>query len=104
MYGEFVDGELYYAVPDSFSTNDPIVPLPVPGLLREVGATFFNFQPYVAIKFQFLERLGLRISVGYNKGTVRQGAWKLNDSTQISDSPQSTVEGVSFRLMGYIGL
>ena len=88
----------------SFDPNDPITPLPVPGLLREVGATFFNFQPYVAIKFQFLERIGLRISVGYNKGTVRQGAWKLNGSTQISDSPQSTVEGVSFRLMGYIGL
>jgi len=104
VYGEFVDGVLYYAVPASFDPNDPITPLPVPGLLREVGATFFNFQPYVAIKFQFLERLGLRISVGYNKGTVRQGAWKLNGSTQISDSPQSTVEGVSFRLMGYIGL
>ena len=104
VYGEFVDGELYYEVETGFDPNDPITPLPVPGLLREVGATFFNFQPYVAIKFQFLERLGLRISVGYNKGTVRQGAWKLNGSTQISDSPQSTLEGVSFRLMGYIGL
>ena len=104
VYGEFVDSVLYYAVDSDFGSNDPITPLPVPGLLREVGATFFNFQPYVAIKFQFLERLGLRISVGYNKGTVRQGDWKLNGSTQISDSPQSTLEGVSFRLMGYIGL
>ena len=73
VYGEFVDGALYYSVDNSFEENDPITPLPVPGLLREVGATFFNFQPYIAVKFQFLERFGLRISVGYNKGTVRQG-------------------------------
>jgi len=51
-----------------------------------------------------LERFGLRISVGYNKGTVRQGGWKLNGLTAISDSPQSTLEGISFRTMGYIGL
>ena len=104
VYGEFVDGALYYSVDGSFDENDPITPLPVPGLLREVGATFFNFQPYVAVKFQFLERFGLRISVGYNKGTVRQGGWKLNGLTAISDSPQSTLEGISFRTMGYIGL
>ena len=104
VYGEFVDGALYYSVDNNFEENDPITPLPVPGLLREVGATFFNFQPYIAVKFQFLERFGLRISVGYNKGTVRQGGWKLNGITEISDSPQSTLEGISFRTMGYIGL
>tara|TARA_Y100001970_G_scaffold279230_1_gene386177 strand:- start:50 stop:922 length:873 start_codon:yes stop_codon:yes gene_type:complete len=104
VYGEFIDGALYYSVDNSFEENDPITPLPVPGLLREVGATFFNFQPYIAVKFQFLERFGLRISVGYNKGTVRQGGWKLNGITEISDSPQSTLEGISFRTMGYIGL
>lgn len=104
VYGEFIEGSVYYAVDTGFEPNDPITPLPVPGLLREVGATFFNFQPYIAVKFQFLERLGLRISVGYNKGTVRQGAWKLNGRTQITDSPQAALEGVSFRMMGYIGL
>ena len=105
VYGEFIDGVLYYPVEENFdNATGVITPGPVPGLLREVGATFFNFQPYVAMKFQFLERLGLRISVGYNKGTVRQGGWKLNGRTQISNSPQSTVEGVSFRTMAYIGL
>ncbi len=105
VYGEFVNENLYYAVDENFdATTDPVIPLPVPGLLREVGATFFNFQPYIAVKFQFLERLGLRISVGYNKGTVRQGAWKLNGRTEISDSPQAALEGISFRMMGYIGL
>ena len=43
------------------------------GVLKD-GKLFFNFQPYVAVKWQFLERLGLRISVGFNKGTVRQGS------------------------------
>ena len=65
---------------------------------------FFNFQPYVAVKWQFLERLGLRISVGFNKGTVRQGSWKLNGRTQIGDSPSSALSGVAFRTMLYVGL
>ena len=76
----------------------------VPGLLRDVSATFFNFQPYVAVKWQFLERLGLRISVGFNKGTVNAGSWKLNGRTTIDDSPTSALAGVSFRTMLYIGL
>jgi hypothetical protein len=76
----------------------------VPGLLRDVSAAFFNFQPYVAVKWQFLERLGLRISVGFNKGTVNAGSWKLNGRTTIDDSPTSAISGVSFRTMLYIGL
>tara|TARA_Y100001934_G_scaffold283812_1_gene407324 strand:+ start:173 stop:1021 length:849 start_codon:yes stop_codon:yes gene_type:complete len=102
VYGEFIDGILYYPVDSTF--NGVITPGDVPGLLREVGSTFFNFQPYIAVKWQFLERLGLRISVGYNKATVRQGGWKLNGNTSIPDSPQSTLEGITFRTMAYIGL
>ena len=104
VYGEFVEGVLYYAVPTSFDPNDPITPLPVPGLLREVGATFFNFQPYVAIKWQLLDRVGLRISAGFNKGTIGQGRWKLNSRYLIGDSEEYTLQGVSFRTMLYLGL
>ena len=86
-----------------FNESDPITPLPVPGLLREVGANFFNFQPYLAIKYQFLERLDYESVLGITKELLDKG-WKLNGRTTISDSPQSTLEGVSFRLMGYIGL
>ena len=105
-YGSMEENTLFYAqTPAEYLAGDPtIVPGPVSGLQREVSATFFNFQPYVAVKWQFLERLGLRISVGYNKGTVNAGSWKLNGRTTISDSPQSALGGVTFRTMLFIGL
>mgnify|MGYP006424813101 FL=1 len=97
-------GTLFYGV-DADSYADPVIlPGTVPGLLRDVSATFFNFQPYVAVKWQFLERLGLRISVGFNKGTIPAGNWVLNGRTKISDSPTSSIQGASFRTMLYIGL
>jgi len=97
-------GTLFYGV-DSTEYADPsILPGTVPGLLRDVSATFFNFQPYLAVKWQFLERLGLRISVGFNKGTITAGSWVLNGRTKISDSPTSAIQGASFRTMLYIGL
>ena len=49
-----------------------------PGVMSDLSGTFFNFQPYVAIKWQLLDRVGLRISAGFNKGTIGQGRWKLN--------------------------
>ncbi len=104
VYGTLSNDTLYYGVTaDEFDSPD-IRPGPVPGLLRDISAMFFNFQPYVAVKWQFLERLGLRISVGFNKGTVNAGSWKLNGKTQISDSPSSALSGVTFRTMLYIGL
>ena len=97
-------GTLYYGVSASEYDEPVILPGTIPGLLRDVSATFFNFQPYVAVKWQFLERLGLRISVGFNKGTIQAGKWKLNGNTKISDSPASAIQGASFRTMLYIGL
>ena len=97
-------GTLYYGVSASEYDEPVILPGTIPGLLRDVSATFFNFQPYVAVKWQFLERLGLRISVGFNKGTIPAGNWVLNGRTKISDSPASSIQGASFRTMLYIGL
>lgn len=102
-YGTMTDGVLYYPVLD-INNPDDIIPGKVAGLQRDVSAIFFNFQPYVAVKWQFLERLGLRISVGANKGTVNAGSWKLNGRTPISDSPKSSISGITFRTMLYIGL
>lgn len=100
-YNEMGD-TLFVKVTD---VNDQtLVPGPVPSLLRDVSATFFNFQPYIAMKWQFLERMGLRISVGFNKGTIGNGSWKLNGRTEISDSPTAAIQGVVFRTMLYIGL
>ena len=95
---------LFYSVTADEYDNPDIRPGAVSGVLKDVSAAFFNFQPYVAVKWQFLERLGLRISVGFNKGTVRQGSWKLNGRSQIADSPSSALSGVTFRTMLYVGL
>ena len=97
-------GTLYYGVSASEYDEPVILPGTIPGIMRDVSATFFNFQPYVAVKWQFLERLGLRISVGFNKGTIQAGDWVLNGRTKISDSPASAIQGASFRTMLYIGL
>ena len=97
-------GTLYYGVSASEYDEPVILPGTIPGIMRDVSATFFNFQPYVAVKWQFIERLGLRISVGFNKGTIQAGKWKLNGNTKISDSPASAIQGASFRTMLYIGL
>ena len=72
--------------------------------LSDLSGTFFNFQPYVAIKWQLLDRVGLRISVGFNKGTIGQGRWKLNGRNYIADSEEYIFRGTSFRTMIYLGL
>tara|TARA_Y100001954_G_C15706939_1_gene550898 strand:+ start:73 stop:957 length:885 start_codon:yes stop_codon:yes gene_type:complete len=75
-----------------------------PGVMSDLSGTFFNFQPYVAIKWQLLDRVGLRISAGFNKGTIGQGRWKLNSRYLIGDSEKYTLSGVTFRTMLYLGL
>ena len=72
--------------------------------MTNLSGTFFNFQPYLAVKWQITDRVGLRLSIGYNKGVIRAGQWQLNDRFQISDSPESALSGLSFRTMVYFGL
>ena len=72
--------------------------------MTNLSGTFFNFQPYIAVKWQITDRVGLRLSIGFNKGVIRAGQWKLNDRFQISDSPESALSGLSFRTMIYFGL
>lgn len=94
----------YYAVDN---TGDPVGgfnAVKAPGTMSDLSGTFFNFQPYVAIKWQLLDRVGLRISAGFNKGTIGQGRWKLNSRYLIGDSEEYTLQGVTFRTMLYLGL
>ena len=76
-YGTMSDNQdtLFYSVTADEYDNPDIRPGAVSGVLKDVSSAFFNFQPYVAVKWQFLERLGLRISVGFNKGTVMEIKW-----------------------------
>ena len=94
----------YYAVNN---LGDPIPGFNAanaPGVMSDLSGTFFNFQPYVAVKWQLLDRVGLRISAGFNKGTINQGRWKLNSRYLIGDSEEYTLRGVTFRTMLYLGL
>ena len=94
----------YYAVDDVGNPISGFNAANAPGVMSDLSGTFFNFQPYVAIKWQLLDRVGLRISAGFNKGTIGQGRWKLNDRELIADSDEYTLQGVTFRTMLYLGL
>jgi len=94
----------YYAVANIDDDEPGFYAANAPGVMSDISGTFFNFQPYVAIKWQLLDRVGLRISAGFNKGTIGQGRWKLNSRNLIADSEAYTLQGVSFRTMLYLGL
>ena len=57
-----------------------------------------------ALSQQIMDRVGLRLSLGYNQGTIGAGEWFLNDRKQIADSPKSTIQGLTIRTMFYFGL
>lgn len=66
--------------------------------------TFLNFQPYSALKLQFLDRVGLRLSLGFNFGEVEKGTWESENRYPISDSPRTQLDGLAVRAMLYFGL
>jgi len=102
-----LDGETsitYFYQDTTGRTDPPLFAKNAPGVMSDLSGTFFNFQPYVAIKWQLLDRVGLRISAGFNKGTIGQGRWKLNGRYLIGDSEEYTLQGVTFRTMLYLGL
>ncbi|UCH09936.1 MAG: hypothetical protein JSU61_12095 [Fidelibacterota bacterium] len=69
-----------------------------------LSGTFFSFQPYVAIKLQFLDRAGLRMSAGYNVGTLPENGWTLNDFGKIQAPSASSFNAPAVRVMLYLGI
>jgi len=112
MYGEIygdtvliqLDGPDFDDEAKDNNESEFLRPINVTGTMTELSGTFFNFQPYVAIKWQFLDRMGLRISAGYNRGTIASGQWKLNGNRPINDSPESALHGITLRTVIYFGL
>ena len=106
VYGDVEStGTFYYEVADiDGAQSGGFSAANMPGVMTDLSGLFFNFQPYIAVKWQFLDRMGLRISVGFNKGTIQAGRWYLNGRVPISDSPKTTIQGVTFRTMLYLGL
>ncbi len=112
-FGQVLNDTLIYTIDTTGTTSQAAIdalqgaylpPLASNAGMTNLSGTFFNFQPYVAVKWQITDRVGLRLSIGYNKGVIRAGQWKLNDRFQISDSPKSSLSGLSFRTMIYFGL
>ncbi len=70
----------------------------------DLSAVFFSLQPYLSVKWQILNRVGFRLSAGYNSGTVAGGRWYINGREPISNSPESMFQGLAIRSMLYFGL
>lgn len=69
-----------------------------------LSGTFFSFQPYVAVKLQFLNRVGLRVSGGYHVGTLPTNQWKLNGFRKIQATSDSNFNAFAVRVMLYMGI
>ena len=112
-FGQVINDTLIYTVDATGTTPEAAIdalqgsylsPQASSAGMTNLSGSFFNFQPYVAVKWQITDRVGLRLSIGFNKGVIHAGQWKLNDRFQISDSPESSLSGLSFRTMIYFGL
>ena len=112
-FGQIINDTLIYAIDSTGTTAQAAIdalqgsylpPQASSAGMTNLSSAFFNFQPYIAVKWQITDRVGLRLSIGFNKGVIRAGQWKLNDRFQISDSPESSLSGLSFRTMIYFGL
>ncbi|MEE8437862.1 MAG: hypothetical protein V3S22_05930, partial [Candidatus Neomarinimicrobiota bacterium] len=115
MYGTVQNGSVFYEIDSSFSSIEAdsiigslqgttLMPIYGYGGMSDLSGTFFNFQPYIAIKWQIMDRVGLRLTLGFNQGTIGAGEWKLNGRKQIADSPKATLQGLAIRTMFYFGL
>jgi len=71
-----------------------------------LSGIFFSFQPYVAVKLQFLDRAGLRISGGYHVGTLAEDKWTLNGLVKILPDAEegSNFNAPAVRVMLYLGI
>jgi len=69
-----------------------------------VSGIFFTFQPYIAVKLQFLDRVGFRISGGYQVGTLPANKWTLNDFQKILAPKESNFNAPAIRMMLYFGI
>ena len=93
-FGQVLNDTLIYTVDAAGTTHQAAIdalqgsylsPQASSAGMTNLSGTFFNFQPYVAVKWQITDRVGLRLSIGFNKGVIQAGQWKLNDRFQISD-------------------
>lgn len=74
------------------------------GTTTSLSGTFVNLQPYLAVKVQLLDRMGIRMTAGFNTGTIDGGKWITEGRKKISDSPATELKSLAVRAMIYFGL
>lgn len=99
--GQISEADLTYAeenqIPD-------VTSITLSGAMTSVSGTFMNIQPYVGVKLQLLDRMGLRMTIGFNTGTITEGRWHTENGTPILDSPETVLNSMAIRAMIYFGL
>ena len=94
----------YIGVQDPDNVNGSLTRNFVSSSMTELSGTFFNFQPYIAVRWQFLDRMGCRVSAGFNRGSIDAGKWKMNGHIPVLDSPEKFIQGLVLRMTLYFGL
>ena len=94
----------YIGVQDPNNVNGSLTRNSVSSSMTELSGTFFNFQPYIALRWQFLDRMGCRVSAGFNRGSIDAGKWKMNGHIPVLDSPEKFIQGLVLRMTLYFGL
>ena len=84
--------------------NSQIPTIAFSGATTSLSGTFVNIQPYLAVKVQLLDRMGIRMTAGFNTGTIDGGKWKTEGRKKISDSPATELKSLAVRAMIYFGL
>ena len=74
------------------------------GSMTSVSGTFMNIQPYLGMKLQLLDRMGLRMTIGFNTGKIAEEKWQTENGTPITDSPETVLSSMAIRAMMYFGL
>ena len=74
------------------------------GSMTSVSGTFMNIQPYLGMKLQLLDRMGIRMTIGFNTGKIAEEKWQTENGTPITDSPETVLSSMAIRAMMYFGL
>ncbi|MFQ6617372.1 MAG: hypothetical protein ACE5QV_01680, partial [Fidelibacterota bacterium] len=61
-------------------------------------------EPYISFKYQFLDRVGIRVSVGYMMAKISKGTWKMNKDIKMPDSPELDLSAPLLRFLIYFGI
>lgn len=77
---------------------------PINSAMSSLSGTFVNVQPYVAVKLQLLDRMGIRMTVGFNSGTIGEKKWTTDDNKELKGSPETVLKSLAVRAMIYFGL